>query len=74
MKTTADGYTISIYLRTGLVIVTGSVVYEWFNMIFRKMMQYYDRITHCTSRAEYFNEQVALDIRRELHLNKGKCY
>lgn len=66
-----EDYTLTIYLRTGLLTVEGDLVYEWFKIIFRKIMSSYDSITS-SNPADYFNDQVILDIRKELQKPRSK--
>ena len=71
LQTVADGYSIKVYLRTGLLVVQGDVVYEWFKVIFRKVIQHYDRSTHSLP-SDYSNQQCILDTRKELQ-KTGSC-
>lgn len=62
---------ITVYLRTGLLTVEGKLAYEWFKIVFRKMMAAYDKLTAANT-ADYFKDQVIFDTRKELQRRKGE--
>jgi len=66
----AEGYKITVYLRTGLVTFEGDFVYEWFRMVFRRVMEAYDRATNSSTEA-YYADQIIMDTRAEIQ-KRGK--
>lgn len=71
LQVKADEYVITVYLRTGLLAVEGQLAYQWFKVVFPKIMDQYDRSTSARP-SDYFQTQVALDVRKELQKQKSK--